>query len=132
MIRGPCLPSRAAACIVGPMGPALFRPLVALVLLVGFFTRTVGAERLHQCPQTAAAQGAGHGEHEHGHRSAPSGADRCECVGQSCTSTIAAPAPRIVLITPVVALAQVAIPAATAVARPAVPHLLPFAHGPPA
>jgi hypothetical protein len=114
------------------MGPALLRPFFAFTLLAGFLARSTGVERLHQCPTGSVAHGARHGEHEHGHRTLPPGADRCECVGQSCTTSVAVPVARQTLIGASAAFPAAVPPAETVVARPAVPHLLPFADGPPA
>ena len=113
------------------MGPALLRPLFALILLAGFLARSTGFERLHPCPAEVAQHGARHDGHEHGHR-APAGGDRCECVGQSCSTSVVVPVARTGLAGPLLAFAAPTLPAQTAEPRSAVPHVLPFAHGPPA
>ena len=113
------------------MAPALVRHLFAVILLAGFLARSTGFERLHQCPARAAEHGTGHAGHEHGHR-APAGGDRCECVGPSCSTSIAAPPVRAALASPVLAFAAGAAPVNAVESRRAVAHLLPFAHGPPA
>ncbi|HEU5039252.1 MAG TPA: hypothetical protein VFT84_00425 [Gemmatimonadales bacterium] len=113
------------------MGQALFRPLVAFVLLAGFLARAGGLELAHRCPASGAATQAGrHGEH--GHRQLPGGTDRCECVGQSCVTLLGVPPARGALAVPRVRLAASTPAVVTDQVRPAVSHLLPFAQAPPA
>ncbi|HYC31862.1 MAG TPA: hypothetical protein VEB59_06195 [Gemmatimonadales bacterium] len=112
------------------MGPALVRPVLALLLLAGFLARSTGFERLHPCPPKAAEHGARHEGHEHG-RHVPPG-DRCECVGQLCSTSVAVLVAREAVGGLVAAHDAALVPAGALVSRGASSHLLPFAHGPPA
>jgi len=113
------------------MIPAVLRSLLAVFLLGGFAARASGAELAHRCP-TAAPHGGAHAGHGQGHRPLPAGTDRCECVGQSCTTAVVVPGGRPGLAVPVRHVAW-RLPSLAAVPpRPAVPHRLPFAQGPPA
>ena len=113
------------------MVPAALRSLLALLLLAGFTVRAGGVDLAHRCP-AAAPHTAAHAGHGQGHRPLPAGTDRCECVGQSCTTAVVVPGGRTGLVVPVRHIAWLIPSLAPAPLRSAVPHLLPFAQGPPA
>jgi hypothetical protein len=114
------------------MRPALLRPLVAVLLLAAFSPRSSGLELAHRCP--AAEPGTHGARHEgEGHRPPPGTADRCGCVGESCGASVLVPVARTGLSAAGVILASHGpLLAPGSPARPAAPHLLPFAQGPPA
>jgi hypothetical protein len=113
------------------MSSALFRPLLALLLVATFGVRSVAPELMRGCgPGTGVVHhdmgGGGHDHH------ATHQLDRCECVGHSCKVVFTAPTARILFAATVGSFLPVQ-PAASTLTRRARPaHVLPFAQAPPA
>ena len=119
---------------------SLTRRCVAGIAMFGFSLNVATPTAMHGCahvPSEMRAPGAAAHSAHHGHQADPTPADQssdggtCHCVGHSCGSALAVPAPRAagLCVVPVITLAG-AVPGADRL--PAVDQLLlPFAVGPP-
>ena len=115
------------------MNPPRLRPLLALLLVATFGSRTLAPDVMRGCgPGTSMTHHAGHAA-DHGHRHQHGGhpSDRCECVGHSCKVAVAAPqvgGSVLAVVTRFHPPAPAPVPAPRAAPR----HLLPPAQAPPA